>query len=209
LGGEKLKASRPYTGVYITALFLFFSFFACIFPISAQTPEPLPASSTVDESTIILGEAPLTQITDGGSSIFVVIRMVVVLALSALAIYGVFFFVKRLARPQEIRDPNLKVLARVPISSDSFAAVVSVGAQAWLVAGGSGAVNLISEISDKESIEVMLLDDAKRTEEAGRRRYFDFSSLIKRFGPPQGKKSQGPGSFSDNLRMQQERLKRL
>jgi len=198
---------------------LFFVIFTL--PLSAQETEPLPERPVaVDESTIILGEAPAPTDVNGGASFFVIIRMLLVLALSALAIYGVFFFVKRLARPQEMRDPHLKVLARAPLSNDTFAAVISIGAKAWLVGGSSGGVNLISEVSDIESLETMLLDDARRSAEAGRRN-FDFASLLRRFGASQEGKGQNAGraggdSFNatlgflpKSLQKQRERLKRL
>jgi flagellar protein FliO/FliZ len=120
----------------------------------------------------------------------------------------VVFFIKRLAKPQESRDPHLKVLARVPLGSDSFAAVVSVGPKAWLVGGGSGGVSLISEVDDTESLETMLLDDARRTSEAGTKRFFDFHSLLRRFGASQENRLPG-NSHAENLREQRERLKRL
>jgi flagellar protein FliO/FliZ len=137
--------------------------------------------------------------------------MIMVLALSALAIYGVFFFIKRLARPRESRDPHLKVLARAPLSNDSFAAVISVGPKAWLVGGGAGSVNLISEIDDTETLETMLLDDARRADEEGTRRFVDFRSLIKRFSAAQSRQlSNDPKNpHADVLRKQRERLKGL
>ena len=208
MGGEKLKTSRPFAGILCIALILFQSFFACIPPLSAQDIEPLPERQVNDESAIIIGDTPVVPLSNGSASISVVIRMVLVLALSALAIYGVFFFIKRVSRPQEIRDPHLKVLARAPLSNDTFAAVISIGTKAWLVGGGSGSVNLISEISDNESLETMLLDDAKRTVETGAGR-FDFASLLRRFGASREGKDQGGNSFATTLRKQRERLKRL
>ena len=205
MGGEKLKPSRPYTGVLFTAIFLFFVIFTL--PLYAQGTDVPPERIVVDESTLILGDTPDTPANIGGASIFVVIRMVLVLALCALAIYGVFFFIKRLSRPQEIRDPHLKVLARAPLSSDTFAAVISIGTKAWLVAGGSGNISLISEISETESLETMLLDDANRTAEMEKR--FDFSSLLRRFGASQEGKGQSGNSLSESLRKQRDRLKRL
>ena len=209
MGGEKLKISRHYTGVFFGIVFFCLSSLVCIPSLSAQDAEPLPERPLVDESTIIIGDTPIAPVSSGGASIFVVIRMVLVLALSALAIYGVFFFVKRAAKPQEIRDPHLKVLARVPLSNDTFAAVISIGAKAWLVGGGSGSVNLISEISDNESLETMLLDDAKRSAEAGIKRNLNFASLLRRFGASKEEKGQGGNSFAVTLRKQRERLKRL
>jgi flagellar protein FliO/FliZ len=212
-------------GVYFGVLFFITGFFSISIPSFAQTPpdqaqvsDPLPSSPGIDESTIILGEGPDSPLPNEASSIFVVLRMVLVLALAALAIYGVVFFIKRAGRPRENPDPHLKVLARVPLAGDSFAAVISLGAKAWLVGGGSGGVNLISEVEDAESLETMLLEDAGKT--AGTRRYFDFRSLL-HFGR-NGKKAPTSGnSFIENgshlesgshiesLREQHERLKGL
>ena len=178
-------------------------------------PAAAPAAAPADESSIIIGDTPAAPVANGGSSIFVVLRMVLVLALAALAIYGVVFFIKRLARPQERQDPHLKVLARVSLGNESFAAVVSVGPKAWLVGGGSGGVNLISEIDDAESLETMLLDDARRSAEAGTRGFVDFRSLLGRLGggSQERKKEnthENPKSpLADALRKQRERLKGL
>jgi flagellar protein FliO/FliZ len=199
LGGEKLKSSRPYIGVFFGVLLFFIGFFGILTPL-------FPQSSQVDESAIILGEAPALQPADSGSSILIMLRMVLVLALTALAIYGVIFFIRRVVRPRENPDPHLKVLARVPLSGDSFAAVVSLGAKAWLVGGGSGGVNLISEVDDAESLETMLIEDARKNAEM--RRVFDFRSLL-RFGRDEKKDSSPENNHVDSLRKQRERLKGL
>ena len=217
MGGEKLKSYRPYRGVLFASLFIVvFLFFgmAELYTQEAEqealTPDPISAavssSTRVDESTIFLGEAPDIPAATGGSTTFVVFRMVLVLALAALAIYGVVFFVKRFARPQENSDPHLKVLARTPLSNDTYAAVISVGAKAWLVCGGSGAVNLVSEIDEKESLESMLLDEANRSSET--RRFTDFRSLLSRFNPAKKDKTSGTNAFNtDFLKNQKERLR--
>jgi flagellar protein FliO/FliZ len=140
--------------------------------------------------------------------------MILVLALAALAIYGVVFFIKRLAKPQESKDPNLKLLARLPLGNDAFAAVLSVGSKAWLVGGGSGGLNLISVIEDPESLETLLLDDARKNAEAGAKGFPDFRSLLGRFGisqkaAPHGNSHAENGSLAESLRKQRERLKGL
>jgi flagellar protein FliO/FliZ len=132
--------------------------------------------------------------------------MVLVLALAALAIYGVVFFIKRMSRSPEARDPNLKVLARAPLGGGAFAAVVSVGSRAWLVGGGDGGVSLIAEIDEAEALETMLLDDARKTAQAGNARFPDFRSLLRRLG---GGAENRPGNPAESLRKQRDRLKGL
>ena len=171
-------------------------------------PAAAPEAPLFDETAILFDDPiPIPQVP-GASPTFVVVRMVLVLALAALAIYGVVFFFKRIAKPQESRDPHLKLLARVPLSSDSFAAVVSVGGKAWLVGGGSGGINLISPIEDAETLETLLLDDARRNAETELRGFMDFSALLQRF---RGKKTAAPlgASFSEKLRQQRERVRGL
>ena len=206
--------SQAFLGFFSTLFFILILFFGVLCPLSAQT---------TDESEMILGEAPDIMAPTGASSIFVVLRMVLVLALAALAIYGVVFFIKRLAKPQERQDPHLKVLARVALGSDSYAAVISVGAKAWLVGGGSGGLNLISEVDDPEALETMLIDDARRSAETGSRRFVDFRSLLSRLGGSSKGSGSGTiggsnaeegslsekGSLSESLRKQRERLKGL
>jgi flagellar protein FliO/FliZ len=133
--------------------------------------------------------------------------MVLVLALAALAIYGVVFFIKRASRPREARDPHLKVLASAPLGPGAFTAVVSVGSRAWLVGGGDGGVSLIAEIDEAEALESMLLDDARKTAETGAGRFPDFRSLLRQLG---GGRDNRPGtSHAESLRKQRERLKGL
>ena len=234
MGGEKLKSSRPELGGFFIIVFIITGLLGISFPLSAQAGEPAQGTGTTvsgnaagnaaeapvslpDESAMILGETPAVPAPVSSSSVFVMLRMILVLALAALAIYGVVFFIKRLARPQENRDPHLKVLARVSLGNDSYAAVVSVGARAWLVGGASGGVSLISEIDDPEALETMLLDDARRAAETPGRRFLDFRSLLPKPGRSTGDgKGNQPdsshaedGSLAESLRKQRERLKGL
>jgi flagellar protein FliO/FliZ len=219
LGGEKLKTIRARSfltrtrfAVLVTALFVCAGLLGITFPLAAQAADPIAGAETVapqaaeappltlvpfDESAILFDDPLPSGQVGGGSATFVVVRMVLVLGLAALAIYGVVFFMKRLAKPQESRDPHLKLLARVPLSSDSFAAVVSVGPKAWLVGGGSGGLNLISEIDDTETLETLLLDDARRNAETEMKGFLDFNSLLQRFrGNPARKASMPPRAAS-------------
>jgi len=225
LGGEKLKSSRPFRAVLFAGLVIFSGFLFLLTPQYAKSqeltpdsgPVPGPASGPVSPSasefSFIFDDTPQpAPVFQSESSVFVMLRMVLVLALAALAIYGVVFFVKRISKPQEVRDPHLKILAKAPLSNDTFAAVISVGAKAWLVGGSSGGVNLISEIDETESLETMLLDEARRSADAGTRALPDFRSLLGRFGGnrlPVSENADPGSSHAENLRKQRERLKGL
>jgi flagellar protein FliO/FliZ len=216
LGGEKLKIpqrgplnlllcgqSALIMAVFLSAAGLFFN------PslLSAQTGESVQEETVpLAEEDIILGEAPPSVPGGGTSSILVVLRMVLVLALAALAVYGLVFFIKRMSRSPELRDANLKVLARVSLGGGAFAAVVSVGSKAWLVGGGDGGVSLLAEIDEAEALETMLLDDARKTAEAGNARFPDFRSLLRRLGRDRENR---PGNPAESLRKQRDRLKGL
>jgi len=240
LGGEKLKTIRFHFAAFCAALCVCIHFLGATSVLSAQALDAMPGAELTSpemqvaevppepraEDAILFDDPLPATLVSGGAGGFVVIRMVLVLALAALAIYGVVFFVKRLAKPQEKRDPHLKLLARTPLSSDTFAAVVSVGSKAWLVGGGSGALNLISEIDDAETLETLLLDDARRNAEAELKGLIDFNSLLQRLrGKPRAASSPSQAasvrkaaegglfadgsSLSEGLHKQRERLRGL
>jgi flagellar protein FliO/FliZ len=215
LGGEKLKAfHRAWIRVFIT--FILILAVPALSPLSAQDQESAGGDqggiSSNPESSIILGEAAAPGPgASGPSSVFVMFQVILLLALVALAIYGVIFFIRRFSRPPEARDPNLKLLARLPLGNGSLAAVISVGNNAWLVGSAEGGVSLIAPIDDKEVVETMLLEEARRADAAGGNKFLDFRALLRRFGGGKTEDlSGGIGeSHADNLRKQRERLKGL
>jgi flagellar protein FliO/FliZ len=195
LGGEKLKSVRFFM---TPALLLALNVALCTIPLAAQEgPSP--------EESIILGEELPAQAGGGGAPVPAILRMVLVLALAALAIYGVVFFIKRLSRPPPSRDPHLRVLARTPLGPNIFAAVLSVGSRAWLVGAGDGGVSLIAEIEEQEAVAAMLAEDARKAGEAPLR-FGDFKSLLRRLGGGGGGDSL-TGYHAENLKHKRDRLR--
>ena len=192
------------------ALLLFVGLLVQIFSISAQ--EEL---SFVDEPMVIvdpLRAAELAMTFDedpppftpaAGPSTWAVVRMVLVLALAALAIYGVVFFIKRISRPSAAIDPFLKTLASVHLGSNRYVHIVSVGSKAWLLGSSDGGVNLISEVEDADVVNAMLLEDSRKTAESPAGRIPDFLTILRRLGTPAG----GSVAGADELRKRRERLK--
>ena len=208
MGGEKLNPIYiAFRAILLAAYCLFL-----VFPAFSQNQgQPVSETSVSLEETIVLGETQTQEASGGSTSVWVVFRMVLVLALAALAIYGVVFFIKRLARPPQSRDPHLKILASVPLGGDAFAAVLSVGTKAWLVGGGSGGgISLISEITEQEALESMLLDETQRSAESASSRVLDFRSLLNRLSGRNPKaQDSGLNIHTVSLRKHRERLKGL
>jgi flagellar protein FliO/FliZ len=134
--------------------------------------------------------------------------MVAVLALVAAAIYGLIFLFRRLLRPRDRGDSHLKVLSRLSLGANRFVYVISLGSKAWLVGAGEGGISPIAEISDQETVDAMLLDDAsRRSAESIRGQLPDFRTLLRRLsgGTVPDKGEAGP----ENVRKRRERLKDL
>lgn len=172
------------------------------------------------ESGLVLEEGIDGGIPQGGVSVFRVIQMVLALALAAAAVYGVVYFLRRAARPQDRRNPHLKILSAAHLGSNRFVYIVAVGGRAWLLGAGEGGIAPIAEIADRDLIDAMLLDDSRRGAETGG--FLDFKTLFRRFGGgPPGRPSGNldapnrdpsveDAAFSaDNLRKNRERIRRL
>jgi len=157
------------------------------------------------ERNIIFGTEPALPAQNSGPSIWAVIRMILVLALAAAAIYGVVYFIKRSSKQTATNDPFLKILASSHIGFNRYVHIASVGSRAWLLGASDGGVNLISEIEDKEIIDAMLLEDSKKSAET-QSRFPDFLSILRRLGRTPG---QTQSSGVDEIRKRRERLKGL
>jgi len=222
LGGEKLKLSL------FALLVLSVGFLVQIPLISAQEEAaqgfgggaageeaPLAAVDPLRaaEQAISIGDDVQTPAPASGSSTWAVIRMVLVLALAAAAVYGAVFFIKKSSRQTAADDPFLKILASSHLGSNRYAHIVSVGGKAWLLGSSDGGVNLIGEIDDKDVINAMLLEDSKRiampptggAPTGGTGPLLDFKAILGKLGFSAKNEESGP----DQIRKRSERLKGL
>jgi flagellar protein FliO/FliZ len=217
LGGEKLK--HFYLAYAIFFILFITSNAAIAFSQDASQEFASPISDGAQgvatrnqdaERQLLIGEEAADNAALGEpASAFTLLRILLVLALAAAAIYGVVFFLKRLSRTPQQKNPYLKVLARVPLSASSMAAVVSVGTRAWLVGAAENSVSLLAEINDQELIDTMLLDESQKNAEIGTGKLADFGAILRR---ARGAGHQ-TGVFGDlkaeNVRKRRERLKEL
>jgi flagellar protein FliO/FliZ len=211
LGGEKLYR---FNAIFCAALLIGAGLVSGPGVISAQTQsqpdtpeEAVPVAAPNPESLIVFDPAGEdSEIAAPGTlSGFVLLRMVLVLALTAAAIYGAVLFFKRLAKPRSPENPYLKVLARAPMGGGGAVAVVSVGTRAWLVGAGDGGTSLIAEIEDRELVDAMLLDNSRNG--GGASAMPGFAALLRRLGGGVGVGDKRLGA--GDLRKRRERLDKL
>jgi flagellar protein FliO/FliZ len=175
---------------------------------SQETTEVQPAgedSIRIAEQEIIIEGNAGTAAPVTGPSLWSAIRMILVLALAAAAIYGVVFFIKRSSKPAAASDPFLKILASSHLGSNRYAHVVAVGDKAWLLGSSDGGVNLISEIDDKNVLNEMMLEDSKKAADTQSGRLPDFISMLRRLGI----RAEARVPAADDIRRHRERLKGL
>lgn len=142
------------------------------------------------ESTVLLdvdGDTGRAEAAAEPSTVFLLLRVVLVLALVCACIYGVVWLLKKSSRVNAARDPYLRSLAQLPLSQNASVRVVSVGAQAFLVGVTDQAITMLAEISDRELVDAMNLE-AERTagEPVG-----PFEGVLSRFLPGMGQTGTG------------------
>ena len=170
-----------------------------------ETQTPSEDRIRIAEQSMSLDQGETASSPVSGPSVWAAVRMLLVLALAAAAIYGIVFFLKRSAKPAAASDPFLKVLANSHLGSNRYAHIVSVGSRAWLLGSCDGGVNLIGEIEDQDVLNAMLLEDSRKTGEIMVKRFPDFVSLLRRLGAP----AESRIPLADDIRRRRERLKGL
>jgi flagellar protein FliO/FliZ len=182
-----------------------------------------------DETAIYLdgtgvGVAQVNASADGKtkapSSIWILVRIVVVLALVCAGIYGVVYLLKKSSGGNAGNDPYLKNVASLYFSPNKSVQVITLGERAYMVGVTDQAINLLGEVTDRELVDAMNLNtDKKNPIPPG-----TFQNLMANFFPG-AKRSPGAGagagtdtnagtsrngaSFggADFIRSQRERLK--
>ena len=169
---------------------------------AGQTTDPITAA----ELALPLGEdgtgvaQPVPAV-----SVLSIFRVILTLAVVAVAIYGIVYFIKRAWRGTATQDPFLKILASTTLGQNRSAHIISVGSRAWLVGAAENGVHLISEIEDKDILNAMFLEDSRKSAEAPTGPLPDFKAMLRKLGMPVESETPSP----ENIRQRSERLKGL
>jgi flagellar protein FliO/FliZ len=179
--------------------------------VDSRNAEAANTAREAERGYLLPESAIVPQEQGGGLSVWAIFRTVAVLALCAAAVYGIVYILKRKKNTDTPDDTHLKVLAHIPITVKTAAVVIAAGNRAWLAGISDNGVTPIAEITDRETVDAMLLAYSERDASKGSSRV-DFSRLLRRLAGTAGRTvpdetagiPQTPG-----IRRSRERLKNL
>ena len=105
--------------------------------------------------------------SEGGAQVPLVstwdfVRMILVLAAVIGFIYLLFVLLRRSGRRRVVENDLIRVLGSRTLSGNRSLHLVSVGRSVYLVGSSEGSVGLVSEITDRESADTVLLEAQKQ-----------------------------------------------
>jgi flagellar protein FliO/FliZ len=165
------------------------------------------------ERSIVLNTTPVPAVAVASppSTVWLFVRMIVVLALVIACIYAVVFFLKKGQKQQTAFDPFLKKTASLVLSPGKSVQVITLGDTAYIVGVSDNAVTLLGKTDDKDLINAMNLNAEENSSAAKPR---DFASLLvlfsaqKRTGAAQREVGDEVIETASFLRDQRRRLNR-
>jgi len=203
---------------HILCLICVFSFlqinaFAQTAARSDTAPTAQTAQST-DETAIQLDQTATAAASSGtkpanSSSVWILVRIILALALVCFAIYAIVHFLKKSTGINIGNDPYLKSVASLSLSPNKSIQVITLGQKGYLVGITEQSINMIAEVTDAELVDAMNLQaDKKNPVPAG-----SFQALLGNFFPAMKKEASRdeitPTSAGTGfLQAQRERLQR-
>ena len=133
------------------------------------------------------------------------VKMLLVLSGVVGVIYLLFLLLKRGARARYPENQLIRLLDHQTLSSGRALHLVDVGGRVYLVGSAENGVNLISEITNQESLDTIKLELAEK-EPAARK---SFSSYLLDFFRAGEKKEVSMVESLGFMQKQRERIKRL
>lgn len=176
-------------------LFTFFVAFVNVFVFSQTDTSQSSSveSSVLDESQILLGETnPESQITFSDdesnlekSSVWLFVRMILVLILVIVAIYALMKFFKKKSTEVKSSDDFLRSVSSLAFGPGKSVEIVTLIDKAYVLGVTEKSINLIAEIDDKELIESLNLNHDKKSNVS---KPINFAEVLDMFVNPKNKR---------------------
>jgi flagellar protein FliO/FliZ len=169
----------------------------------AGVTEPVAGEARVDESTLVLG-APRSESSEQNVGVspfgfWDLVRMVLVLGCVVAIIYAVFYLLKRAGNGKLNQSGMIRIVGSQALPGNRAIYLVQVGGQVFMVGAGGESVTLLGEITERETVDSLILA-AGEADTAPKRNFGEIlSSLV----------SGNQAPSLDLMRQQRERLQRL
>lgn len=195
----------------ITKKIIFYSIlFALVIgqPLFSQKTDTGAPENQIDEKTLTVDstntQSPVLNQTVSTFSVWDAIRMVLVLGGVLGVIYLLFFLLKKAGRPVKDSGSIINVIATKNLTNNSAVHILKVGNQYFFVGAGDGNIRLLSEITDRETLDQFKLESSGSLTQNR-----SFSDILKGVFRGSGGLGNVDKERSGFLKQQRERLKKM
>jgi flagellar biosynthetic protein FliO len=175
-----------------------------LIPDNGARPAAGQAGGTAQPGTTGAAAAPAAAPATGGVSTWDFVRMLLILAAVVGVIYLLFWLLRRGSGKKIQENDLIRVLGSRSLAGNRALHLVEVGKSVYLVGASDGGVELISEITDKESLDSVRLKAAEENPSARR----NFPQILSEIFRP-AKRSVSLGEGIGLFKGQRERLRKL
>ncbi len=147
-------------------------------PLAGQETAPAPDETTLSVETPEAASAAQNPALNGNLSTFSVwdvVRMVLVLGGVLGVIYLLFYLLKKMGHQVKDTGNIIDLIATRNLTSNSAVHLVKIGGQVFFIGAGDGNIRLLSEITDKETLDQLTLENSAASAAQNR----SFSEVVK------------------------------
>ncbi len=194
----------------VSGLLILLFIISAVSAFSQVEDNNINVTDQVDEATLTILDAENQEIVDRGGalntfSVWDFVRMLLVLTGVLGFIYLIFFLLKKAGSPKIVSDSTIKILSTQNLEAGRSLHLIEIGPQIFLIGSGESSVQLISEITDKETIDTIKLDESLRNDD-NKTFTETFTGFFKR---EHIRKNQTDSSSISFIQKQRERLRKM
>ncbi len=185
---------------------LFFIFLVLLFliPCYILSSADNSVSNTTNTNKTLFQFAGPSKEVDSPGYFGMFIKTILILGLFGIGIYYIF---KYISKKQGLSFPHInviKIITSLPVGTNRFIQLIEIGNKYYLIGSTENQINLLTEITDKETVDRILMLKNKPGEQTQTFTFIQFLNDL--FGGVTKKFKTKDGSF---LKKQKERLRNL
>jgi flagellar protein FliO/FliZ len=137
--------------------------------VEAEVPEANQENVSISEETLVILDAEDQENLENTTalntfSVFDFLRMLLVLGAVLGFVYFFFYLLKKAGKPKIITDSTINIISTQNLESGRSLHLIEIGPQVFLIGSGESSVQLISEITNKETLDTIKLDNSGRND---------------------------------------------